>query len=98
MIRADETEITGKWITVGGRVFGDDTCERINFLTGGYLEKIGVSEKGGGWETLFRDRQDGRLWMRTYPQSEMHGGGPPILVWLTDDKAKARFPDLFAKS
>jgi hypothetical protein len=98
MIRADETEIICKWIAVNGRVVGDDACERIKLLTKEYLEKIGISWKGGGWETLFRDPKDGRFWMRTYPQSEMHGGGPASLICLTDGEAQARFPDVFLKS
>ena len=44
-----------------------------------------------GWETLYRDPRDGRLWELTYPQSEMHGGGPRRLHVLSRDEAAAKY-------
>ena len=32
-----------------------------------------------GWEILYRCVGDGTFWLKTYPQSELHGGGPPRL-------------------
>lgn len=31
------------------------------------------------WTIEYRDRPDGSLWIMDYPQSELHGGGPPRL-------------------
>ena len=72
---------------VDGRVRGDATCERIEWLVSGYLEKIASSD----WETLFRDPSDVRYWEKTYLQSEMHGGGPPSLFALSAEKAHAKY-------
>jgi hypothetical protein len=94
MIGPRETEIVGNWIKSDDRVVGDEACERVIFLTGHYLIKLGASEQSGGWETLFRDPSDGRYWMRTYPHGEWHGGGPPALISLTLDEASAKFPEL----
>lgn len=50
---------------------------RIRALVNEELEKVGSAS--GGWETLYRDRRDGRFWELHYPQGEMHGGGPESL-------------------
>jgi len=84
-----ETELIGRWEMLGGRVRGDATCERIEWLTSSYLEKIANS--GGGWETLFRNSDDGRYWERTYPMGDMQGGGPPSLFVLSAEKAHAKY-------
>ena len=86
-----ETRLVGHWIEADGRMVGDETCERIEWLTSNYLRK----QAGGGWETLFRDPSDGRYWERTYPKGEMHGGGPPTLSVLNDEEARKKFPMLF---
>ena len=33
-----------------------------------------------GWITDYRDPRSGATWQLTYPQGEMHGGGPPLLT------------------
>jgi hypothetical protein len=86
-----EVELTGKWITVDGKVRGDATCERIEWLTTHHLRKVAVSKKWGGWETLFQDPDDGRYWERTYPQSELQGGGPPRLTMLSAEQARQKY-------
>ena len=45
----------------------------------------------GGWESLFLDRESKELWVRTFPQSEMHGGGQPVLSPITAVEARERF-------
>ena len=45
------------------------------------LVKVAVDQSG--WRLLYRDRNTGQLWQLDYPQSEMHGGGPPRLRELT---------------
>ena len=77
----------GRWKIVNGQARADVACERIEWLTSGSLEKIASSN----WETLFRDPDDGRYWERTYPMSEMHGGGPPSLFALSAEKAHAKY-------
>jgi len=86
----DERAVIGRWIVVDGRVGGDLQCERIERLTDGILTFVAPSSDG--WECLFRDPSDGRLWERTYPQSEMHGGGPPTLRLISPEEARRRYP------
>jgi len=90
-LKASETDLVGKWITVYGRVRGDHVCERIEWLTAQHLRKIAVSKNWGGWETLFQDPDDGRYWERTYQQSELHGGGPPRLTMLLAMEARRKY-------
>jgi hypothetical protein len=72
-------------------VEADDTCRRIEHLTSRVLTKIAVSKLYGAWETLFQDPGDGRLWERTYPESGLHGGGPPRLKAISHSEALEKF-------
>jgi hypothetical protein len=93
MIDSDETEIIGNWILKNGRMIGDEGCERVHRLTRDYLVKVGID--WSGWETLYEDPRDGRFWERIYLQSEMHGGGPPSLRYISDDEAKSKYANFF---
>ena len=96
MIGPDETEIVGEWIVYEGEVQGDESCQRIHTLTKCYLEKLGSDQTG--WETLYRDPGDGRLWERSYPQSEMHGGGPPTLRIVDREQIATKYPNVFGEA
>ena len=91
MIDPSETAIVGSWISDQGEVRGDRNCLRIEELTSEYLVKLAVSPVWGEWETLFRDPVDGRYWERVFPQSDMHGGGPPSLLWLDSSVAVEKY-------
>jgi hypothetical protein len=41
-----ETELIGRWEVVNGQVQADATCQRIEWLTSSYLEKITVWGRG----------------------------------------------------
>lgn len=86
-LKPDETDLRGEWEIFAGNVVADETSERIKILTKQYLEKVA----GGGWETLYRDPEDGRYWELTYPQGEMHGGGPPRLTHISTEQAEAKY-------
>ena len=77
-----ENDLIGKWVPAEHGVREDETAERIVWLTNYVLEEVADSPESGGWETLFRDPDDGRLWERTYPMGQMHGGGPRALQTL----------------
>ena len=79
--------MTGQWLERDGEAVADEVCQEIKWLIDTHLEKIA----GDGWETLFRDRRDGRLWERTYPMGEMHGGGPPRLARVSREQAEKRY-------
>src|ERR1700735_4366271 len=86
-LRPDETELTGHWRVVAGNTIADETCERIQQLVRERLVKIATDNSG--WQTLYRDPQDSRLWELTYPQGAMQGGGPPKLTCVSVQRAKA---------
>ena len=88
-IAPTETILTGKWIIQNGKVVGDAECKRIDSLISSYLELIG--RHPNGWEVLYRDPADKRIWELTYPQNEMHGGGPQQLRCLTIEEAKKKY-------
>ena len=67
----------------------DAVCRRIEWLTAESLTELG--RDSSGWDTLHVDSRDGRLWERTYPLSEMHGGGPPTLRLISREAAGERF-------
>jgi hypothetical protein len=85
----DETVIQGGWEFVEGRMVPDAALTRIQQFVQNRLQKI--TDTSGGWETLFRDPLDGRLWERFYPQSEMHGGGPESLRCIDKESAERKY-------
>ena len=85
----DDIDLVGGWVLADGVVHGDSTCERIKRVIANELRELARAE--GGWSTLYEDLEDGRLWELTYPQSEMHGGGPPRLTWISRETAEAKY-------
>lgn len=88
-IEKNETKIVGKWIFTDGKMIADEQCERIQWLTTNYLKKIALDKTG--WDVLFKDPNDNRYWELIYPNSEMHGGGPPSLILLSESEAKDKY-------
>lgn len=84
-----ETELHGSWVEMDGKVISDGTCRRIEWLIANRLEKIGSDPSG--WDILFRDPRDGRLWERIFPESHLHGGGPPTLKVVSLAEAQAKY-------
>jgi hypothetical protein len=60
---------------------------RIYQLENNYLEKI--IDKG--WEVLYKDPKDNRFWELTYPNSDMQGGGPPLLKNIDKDMVLSKY-------
>jgi|SRR5579863_1082471 len=87
--RPDETELVGRWIREEGNVVADDTAKRVTTLIRDWLEPVAGANRG--WERLLRDPSDGRFWEVIYPQSEMHGGGPPTLRVVSGDDVRAKY-------
>src|SRR6266566_6259105 len=85
-----EVDLRGDWLVQEDcSVVGDATELRIEWLTTQKLERI--ANDSSGWDTLYRDPRDGRLWELTYPRSEMHGGGPRRLHVLSRDEAAGKY-------
>ena len=91
-IAPDEEEIVGKIVIREGSAVLDDTGKRVESLTSSCLQRIGVD--ASGWDCLYRDPADGCYWERTYPKSDMHGGGPPKLQHISIDVAELKYPQL----
>ena len=86
----EEVDLRGDWVVQKDRsVVADATEQRIEWLTTQKLERI--ANDWSGWETLYRDPRDSRLWELTYPQSGLHGGGPRHLHVLSRDEAAAKY-------
>lgn len=94
-LQPDETCLTGEWLFDGERVQADDVQKRIGWLVESVLTP--VSKPQSGWLSLYKDDRDGRLWELSYPQSEMHGGGPSKLRLVTEEDFEARL-ELLARS
>lgn len=91
MIRSDETEIRGRWQWVGFKLEADANAQRITALIREHLRLCATDSTG--WETLYLDPTDGRFWELSYPEPDTHGGGPPMLRWLSAEKAKEKYGD-----
>jgi hypothetical protein len=50
----------------------------INSMLQNRLEEV----RSANWRLLYRDRETGEFWEMTWPQGEMHGGGPRRLTKL----------------
>ena len=45
----------------------------------------------GNWTALLRCPTTGQYWRRSFPSSEMHGGGPPLLERVQRSDVAAEF-------
>lgn len=84
-----EQRLDGKWTMRSGRLVADPISERIDWLTAHALKKVATDATG--WDSLFVDPQDGRYWEKLYLHSEMHGGGPPSLVCISQQDARLKY-------
>lgn len=91
-----ETCLTGTWLPKDGRVVADEVCARIDELTRSHLRALG--HDASGWDALFVDPDDGRLWELVYPESGLQGGGAPELRLLAAAQAKVKYPGIVPES
>jgi hypothetical protein len=88
-IGPEETLIEGSWVMENGRMSADEAEKRINGLVKSDLEYL--ASASGCWEILYKDPRDGRYWERSFPQSEMQGGGPKLLRNLSVEEARSKY-------
>ena len=86
-ISPDEESIVGSWVAKDQGIEADESCLRIGKLISDELKVITTDD----WCGLYQDPVDGRYWELTYPQSEMHGGGPPKLTHIDYADAKKKY-------
>jgi len=86
---SSEDELVGRWEMVQGRMTADETAQRIDWLVEHELTHVAADDSG--WMNLYRDPLTGGYWELTYPQSEMHGGGPPKLTRLDEGEARNKY-------
>lgn len=87
-LAAHETALHGA--LARGITGAPDTVEaRIQWLVAHRLQALGSASNG--WDWLFRDPRDGRLWEQTYPLGSLHGAGPRHLAVITTVGAQAKY-------
>jgi hypothetical protein len=85
----NEKELLGASIRIDKQIIRDPVSLRIAYLVANELIEVGTADEG--WSTLYRDPADGRYWEHSYPQSEMHGGGPPALIQLEAEIVERKY-------
>lgn len=88
-IAPNETEIVGQWVLHEGRIISDKASQRIGELVDCYL--VEICRDPSGWDALYCDPDDGRLWELTYPQSGLQGGGPPQLRCVAKEEVELKY-------
>jgi hypothetical protein len=87
----EKTVIEGNWLFDGKQVVGDEGCKQIDAI----LPTLTfVASRDGGWARLYRDDELALFWELTYPQGELHGGGPPRLESYSLEEVRANYPQL----
>ena len=84
-----ETELNGQWRVGSTGGHEDAVSGRIEWLIGERLVRLATDTSG--WNTLYRDPRDGRLWELSYPESGLHGGGPPTLKVVSPEDARSKY-------
>lgn len=70
------------WHSEDGKMTARGDAAVIDDMLATKLEEIKVDPVN--WIVIFRHRYTSQLWELSYPQSEMHGGGPRRLRLLGD--------------
>ncbi len=86
---SEETRLVGRWERSGDHFVEDAVALRIRALVREQL--VFRARSADGWDALYEDPADGRLWELIYPAAEMHGGGPPELRHLSAAEAKTKY-------
>ena len=89
---AERKELVGAWLRQGKAVVRDAVCLTIEDLVQNRFRRVATRE--GGWTVLFQDPEDGLYWELSYPDGQMHGGGPPKLSPIEKRDVSERYPDL----
>ncbi|MBC6474267.1 MAG: hypothetical protein GDA48_16830 [Hormoscilla sp. GM102CHS1] len=84
-----KNEIVGQWIFQAGKIVPDASCKIIEHMISSNFVK--VSDREDGWTTLYKEPVEQSYWELTYPDSELHGGGPPKLTKLSEEEVLEKY-------
>ena len=73
-------ELNDIWEFQDGRIRAVGDAKSINDL----LKNKLVEVRKENWAILYRHKETGEFWDLTYPQGEIHGGGPRRLRVVSD--------------
>ena len=90
-IQVGEIILTGSWLIKNNSMIADSVCQRIEWNIKNHLELITDSPENGAWESLYKNPDDGLYWEKTYPQGEMHAGGPPELRCISKEVVNRKY-------
>ena len=71
---APSKDLRDVWYSEDGKTTARGDAAAIDEMLSTKLEKIRTEENG--WIVIYRHRDTNQLWELSYPQSELHGGGP----------------------
>lgn len=75
-----KSELREVWRVLDGKVIAEGDSAIIKDWLATKLDQVAVD--WSGWITLYRHRGTGQFWELSYPNGEMHGGGPRLLRHL----------------
>ena len=87
----EEHLLTGNMVGEGSAMTGDIVEMRIRWLVAHRLQT--VARSADGWDWLFRDPGDARLWELTFPHGSLHGSGARRLAVITHADADRKYPE-----
>jgi hypothetical protein len=85
----EERRLVGAWVEHDGGRTLDQVDRRIFWLVTRRLIPRGQAHQG--WEQLYQDPRDGRFWELTFPEGSLHGGGPRLLTWIDEERAREKY-------
>lgn len=88
-LERDEQLLAGSWIATDEGLIPDAVDQRIFWLVSRRLLVRG--QANGGWDQLYVDPRDGRLWELTFPEGSLFGGGPRRLACMGVETAIAKY-------
>ncbi len=86
MSNRSQEQLVGTWIIDRGILKNDDIGNEIERRLQNELKNIAISD----WCKLFIDEQ-GFYRELTFPQSEMHGGGPKTLICIDEEGVNSKY-------
>ena len=88
-LRPDEIRLQGSWTFENNEIKKDNIALRIDYLKDDYLIRVGTDDSG--WDILYQDPSDNRYWELVYTDSEIQGGGAPLLQNLSIDSVRKKY-------